>query len=91
MLAELAERELVPEAWGGDTIVIEISALENIGIDDLLENILLVAEVEDLRVLRSALLRAMSGRPPLAATPSLRRSRLRALRHGRQQLETVPN
>ena len=48
MLAELAERELVPEAWGGDTIVIEISALENIGIDDLLENILLVAEVEDL-------------------------------------------
>ena len=48
VLAELAERELVPEAWGGDTIVIEISALENIGIDDLLENILLVAEVEDL-------------------------------------------
>ena len=50
VLAELAERELVPEAWGGDTIVIEISALENIGIDDLLDNILLVAEVEDLQV-----------------------------------------
>ena len=49
VLAELAERELVPEAWGGDTIVVEISALENIGIDDLLENILLVAEVEDLQ------------------------------------------
>ncbi len=49
VLAELAERELVPEAWGGDTIFAEISALENIGIDELLENILLVAEVEDLR------------------------------------------
>ena len=49
VLAEIAERELVPEAWGGDTIVVEISALENIGIEDLLENILLVAEVEDLR------------------------------------------
>ena len=49
VLAELAERELVPEAWGGDTIVVEISALENTGIEDLLENLLLVAEVEDLR------------------------------------------
>ncbi len=49
VLAELAERELVPEAWGGDTIVVEISALENIGIEDLLENLMLVAEVEDLR------------------------------------------
>ncbi len=49
VLAELAERELVPEEWGGDTIVVEISALENMGIDDLLENLQLVAEVEDLR------------------------------------------
>ena len=49
VLAELAERDLVPEAWGGDTIVVEISALENTGIDDLLENLLLVAEVEDLK------------------------------------------
>ncbi len=49
VLGELAERELVPEAWGGDTIVVEISALENLGISDLLENLNLVAEVEDLR------------------------------------------
>ncbi len=49
VLAQLAERDLVPESWGGDTVVNEISALQNIGIDELLENILLVAEVEDLR------------------------------------------
>jgi translation initiation factor IF-2 len=49
VLAELAERGLVPEAWGGDTIVVEVSALEKTGIDELLENILLMAEVEDLR------------------------------------------
>ena len=49
VLGELAEHELVPEAWGGETIVVEISALENIGIPDLLENLNLLAEVEDLR------------------------------------------
>tara|TARA_B100001741_G_scaffold136370_1_gene112276 strand:- start:292 stop:2118 length:1827 start_codon:yes stop_codon:yes gene_type:complete len=49
VLGELAEHELVPEAWGGDTIVVEISALENIGVDDLLENLNLIAEVEDLK------------------------------------------
>src|SRR4029079_9056092 len=36
VLAQLAERGLVPEAWGGDTIVCQISALENVGIDELL-------------------------------------------------------
>ena len=49
VLGELAEHELVPEAWGGDTIVVEISALENEGIGDLLENLNLIAEVEDLK------------------------------------------
>ena len=49
VLAQLAERELVPESWGGDTIVSLVSALEGTGIDDLLENILVVAELEDLR------------------------------------------
>ena len=49
VLSQLAERDLVPEDWGGDTIVNEISALQNIGIDELLESLLLVAEVEDLR------------------------------------------
>ncbi|MFV2038907.1 MAG: translation initiation factor IF-2, partial [Acidimicrobiales bacterium] len=49
VLSQLAERDLVPEAWGGETIVNEISALQNIGVDELLESLLLVAEVEDLR------------------------------------------
>ncbi|MGO9855948.1 MAG: translation initiation factor IF-2, partial [Acidimicrobiales bacterium] len=48
VLQQLSERELVPEAWGGDTIVVEVSALQGAGIDDLLEQIVLVAEVEEL-------------------------------------------
>jgi translation initiation factor IF-2 len=49
VLTQLAEHELVPESWGGDTIVCEISALQNVGIDELLENLSVVAELEDLR------------------------------------------
>ncbi|MCU1357395.1 MAG: infB [Acidimicrobiales bacterium] len=49
VLAQLADRGLVPESWGGDTIVCQISALQGIGIDELLENLLVVAELEDLR------------------------------------------
>lgn len=49
VLSQLAERNLVPESWGGDTIVVEISALENLGIDDLLEQLIIVSEIEDLR------------------------------------------
>ena len=48
VLQQLSERELVPEAWGGDTIVVEVSALQGTGIDELLEQIVLVAEVEEL-------------------------------------------
>jgi translation initiation factor IF-2 len=39
VLQQLSERGLVPEAWGGDTIVVEVSALQGTGIDDLLEQI----------------------------------------------------
>lgn len=46
VMEELANEGLQPEQWGGDTIVVEMSALTNLGIDDLLENILLVAELE---------------------------------------------
>ena len=49
VLAQLAERNLVPESWGGDTIVCQISALQGIGIDELLENLLVVADLEELR------------------------------------------
>ena len=43
---ELMGAELVPEEFGGDTVVVPISALAGDGIDDLLENVLLVAELE---------------------------------------------
>ena len=46
---ELTQHELVPEDWGGDTIVVPVSAYTKEGIDKLLEMILLVAEVEDYK------------------------------------------
>ena len=46
---QLSEHDLVPEDWGGDTVMVPVSALQGEGIDDLLENLLVVAEVEDLR------------------------------------------
>ena len=46
---ELTEHGLVVEEWGGDTIAVNVSALHDEGIDELLEMILLVAEVEDLK------------------------------------------
>ena len=49
VMGQLAENDLVPESWGGETVTVEISALENLGIDELLENLTVVAEVEDLR------------------------------------------
>jgi translation initiation factor IF-2 len=48
VMQQLSEHGLVPEQWGGDTIMVELSALQNLGIDDLLEQLLLVAEVEEL-------------------------------------------
>jgi translation initiation factor IF-2 len=45
---ELAEHGLVDEAWGGDTIMVPVSAIKGENLDTLLEMILLVAEVEDL-------------------------------------------
>jgi translation initiation factor IF-2 len=49
VLQELTEHGLVPEAWGGDTITVEVSALTKKGIEDLLEMILLVAEMQELK------------------------------------------
>src|SRR5690625_819920 len=49
VMQELTEHGLIAEDWGGDTIFVPISALQNEGIDDLLEMILLVAEVEELK------------------------------------------
>ncbi|MBC6314637.1 translation initiation factor IF-2 [Listeria grandensis] len=49
VMQELTEYELVPEAWGGDTIFVPISAKFGEGLDTLLEMILLVSEVEELK------------------------------------------
>jgi len=49
VMQELTEYGLVAEDWGGDTIFVPISAIKREGIDDLLEMILLVAEVEELK------------------------------------------
>lgn len=46
---ELTEQGLVPEEWGGDTICVEVSAKKNINIDKLLEMVLLVAEMKELK------------------------------------------
>jgi translation initiation factor IF-2 len=48
VLTQLAEYELVPEAWGGDTIVVEMSALQGLGVDELIEQLQVVAELEEL-------------------------------------------
>ncbi len=46
---ELTEHEIIPEEWGGSNIFVDVSAKKRINIDDLLDTILLVAEVEDLK------------------------------------------
>ena len=70
---QLTEQELVPEEWGGETMMLEVSALEGIGVDELLEAILLIADVEDLRANPKAPVRGLvleanldAGRGPVA-------------------------
>ena len=46
---ELAENGLVPEDWGGDTVLVPVSARTGEGIDELLEMILMIAEMEELK------------------------------------------
>ena len=53
---QLVEQQLVPEEWGGDTVVNEVAANQGLGIDELLESILLLADLYD---------------PPLAANPKV--------------------
>lgn len=49
VMREMSERGLTPEAWGGDTLFVPISAKTHEGIDKLLENLLLIAEMEELK------------------------------------------
>jgi len=73
VMNDLAQKGLMPEAWGGETITVEISALQGKNIKELLEMILLVAEMEDLRADPKDPLKAIiieshltSGRGPVA-------------------------
>jgi translation initiation factor IF-2 len=47
--AQLAEHEVIVESYGGDTVAVAVSALKGEGIDDLLESLLLVAEIQELK------------------------------------------
>ena len=49
VMQELANHDLLAEAWGGDTIFVPISALKGMGVDNLLEMIQLVAEMKELK------------------------------------------
>ena len=65
---------LQPEEWGGDTMFVDVSAREKTNLDDLLESIVLLAEVEELRPTRARRPRASSSSPSStrAAAPSSR-------------------
>ncbi len=83
VMNDLAKQGLTPEDWGGDTITVPISALKGEGIDDLLEMILLVAEMEDIRAEPNGPLEAIiieshlsKGRGPVA-TAVIRNGTLR--------------
>ena len=49
VMTEMAEAGIVPEAWGGDVMFVNISAKTGMGIDDLLERILLISEISELK------------------------------------------
>jgi translation initiation factor IF-2 len=49
IMQQLTEYEIVPEEWGGDTICVPVSAITKLNLDKLLESILLVAEMKELR------------------------------------------
>ena len=73
IMQQLTEYELVPEAWGGNIITVPVSAKTGMGIDDLLSNVLLVAEVLELkanpdRMAKGAVIEARldKGRGPVA-------------------------
>ncbi len=51
---ELAQHEVIPEDWGGDTIFVNVSAKTGQGVDELLEAVLLQAEVMELKAVRDA-------------------------------------
>jgi translation initiation factor IF-2 len=72
-MQELASRDVVPEEWGGDTMFVQVSAKTGQGIDNLLERLILQAEVMELRAPREAFAKGVviesrldKGRGPVA-------------------------
>lgn len=63
VMQQLTEYGLVSEDWGGDTIMVPVSAHKKIGLDDLLENILVLAEVQDLKANPNRPAQASSSKP----------------------------
>src|SRR5438270_3950237 len=49
VMQQLSEHGLIPTQWNGDTEMVQISALQGLGIDDLLDTLVLTADLEDLR------------------------------------------
>ncbi|HWD24533.1 MAG TPA: translation initiation factor IF-2 [Acidimicrobiales bacterium] len=49
VMQQLSEHGLVPEPWGGDTIMVEVSAIQNLGIAELLEQLIVLSEVLELK------------------------------------------
>jgi translation initiation factor IF-2 len=49
VMQQLSEHDLIPTAWGGDTEMVQVSALTGLGVDDLLETLLLVADIQELQ------------------------------------------
>jgi translation initiation factor IF-2 len=73
VMQELASREVVPEEWGGDTQFVQVSAKTGQGIDNLLERLVLQAEVMELRAAKDAFAKGIviesrldKGRGPVA-------------------------
>jgi translation initiation factor IF-2 len=72
---QLAEKEMLPEDWGGDTIIMPVSAKTGAGIPELLDMLFLMADVEELRALDSGPAKGLvieshmeTGRGPIAIT-----------------------
>ncbi len=72
--SELAQEQVIPEEWGGDTMFVNVSAHTGQGVDTLLESILLVAEVLELKAVRTGYARGIviesrldKGRGPVAS------------------------
>jgi translation initiation factor IF-2 len=52
VMQQLSERDLIPTPWGGDTEMVQVSALQGLGIDELLETLLITADLEELTATR---------------------------------------